>query len=186
MKNIFYPLILFPIFFNSGVLFAATNSNTNDPAYDQAKQDYRTYLEQLKALSNQYNQVTSEIKKVIKEEGVPTVDENTGQIKITHDLNFSDNSPIRETEKEIKVTLEKPGLRKDSIRIDIENDRTLHIQAKKKAAESGQQEEVFDETYSLPSPVQGKNTNARYEDGILTVTLQKTPASKKTVPVLVQ
>ena len=184
MKKIFRLMILITVFFNCGVLFAATN--TNDPAYDQARQDYRAYLEKLKELSQQYNQVTSQIKQVIKEEGIPTVDENTGQIKITHDLNFSNSGPIRETEKEIKLVMEKPGLKKDSIRINIEDNRILHVQAVKKAIEAGQQEAPFDETYNLPVPVQDSNTHAKYEDGILTVTLQKIQTSKKTVPVPVQ
>ena len=186
MKNIFYFLILITVFFKCEISSAATNSNTNDPAYDQAKQDYSTYLERLKELSKQYNQVTSQIKEVIKEEGVPTLDENTGQIKITHDLNFSDNGAIRQTEKEIKVVVEKPGLKKDSIHISIEDGRMLRIQAVKKAAEANQQEEPFDASYDLPSPVRDNNTSARYEDGILTVTLQKIQTSKKTVPVPVQ
>ena len=186
MKKIACLLILVSIFLNPGILFAATNSNTNDPACDQAKQDYRAYLEQLKALSNQYNQVTSEIKKVIKEEGVPTVDENTGQIKITHDLNFSDISPIRETDKELTIIIEKPGLKKDSIHVTIENNRVLHIQAVKKAVDADQREESFDTTYDLPSLVRDNDTNAKYDDGILTVTLQKVQTSKKTVPIVVQ
>ena len=184
-RNLFFLAIFFNLMLSS-VSFAATNSNSNSAAMDQAKQDYGVYLEKLKELSQQYAQMTSQIKQVIKEQGVPTVDENTGQIKVTHDLNFSDTGPIRETEKEIKIVIEKPGLKKDSIHINIENDRTLHIQAVKKAVYAGQPEEVFDESYTLSSPVQSKNTSAKYEDGILTVTLQKIQTSTKTIPVPVQ
>ena len=56
--------------FVSSISFSATNQNTNDPAYDQARQDYRAYLQQLKTLSSQYKQITGEVKKVIQEEGV--------------------------------------------------------------------------------------------------------------------
>jgi len=186
MRGILAGLAVFFIASFGFVAWAATNSNTADSAADQARQDYRAYLEKLKELSTQYGQITGQIKEVIKEEGVPTIDENTGQIKITHDLNFSGSGPVQETEKDIKIVIEKPGLKKDSIRVTVENNRTLRIRAVKKAGQAGQQEERFEEAYDLSSPVQDNNTHAKYEDGILTVTLQKIQTPKKTVPVLVQ
>ena len=162
------------------------NSQNNDASINQAKQDYRLYLDKLKELSAQYGQVTNQMKKVIKEEGVPTWDDKTGQIQITHDLNFSDNGPVRETEKEVKLILEVPGLKKDSIRVSVEDETVLRIQAVRKAVEDGGQEEPVEQTFNLPSRVQDKNTHAKYEDGILTVTLQKILTPKKTVAVPVQ
>ena len=162
------------------------NSQKTGTSMDQAKQDYRLYLAKLKELTQQYDQVTSQVKKVIKEEGVPTWDEKSGKIKITHDLDLSDNGPIRETETEIKVVLEAPGLKKDSLRVNVENENILHIHAVKKAVNPDNREEPYEQNYELPSPVQDKNTSAKYEDGILTVTLRKIPVTKKIVPVTVE
>ena len=101
----FFILFLSPLSNAMGNSQDQNNSQKSDSSTDQARQDYRVYLAKLKELAQQYNQVTSQVKKVIKEEGVPTWDDKNGGIKITHDLDLSDNGPIRETEKEIKVVL---------------------------------------------------------------------------------
>ncbi len=171
-----------------------TQSNA---AVDQAKQDYRNYISKLKELSKEYGAVTSQIKQVIKEEGIPTFDEQTGELKMTHDLNFSaaaaptqfsNTGPFRvsETDTEIKVVLEVPGLKKNSIRVNIENERVLRVEAVRKAMDTGGKEEPVEQSFQLPSPVQDKNTSARYEDGVLGITLKKMPVTKKIVPVTVQ
>ena len=162
------------------------NAQTNNGSLDQAKRDYAVFLEKMKELGAQYSQVTGEMKKVVKEQGVPVWDDKTGTIKISHDVNFSDNGPVYETDNEIRVVLEKPGLKKDSIRVTIENDKTLHIQALKKALDAGQADEAVDEVYELPTLVPDPKPNAKYEDGILTVTIQKPLLPKKTVAVPIQ
>ena len=179
LSHIRYLLVLSTFFF-SGVTFAIGNSqnqdnsqNSNSIATDQAKREYRVYLEKLKELSKQYSQVTAEVKKVIQEEGVPTWNDKSGKIEITHDLDFSENGPFKETEKEIRLVLEAPGLKKESIRVSVKNGNILHIQAIKKATDPEGREEPYEENYRLPSPVQDKNTSAKYQDGVLSVTLQK-------------
>ncbi len=189
MKKMSLSSVFFFFLFSSFSLAMGNSqdtSTTGNANTDQARQDYRLYMEKLKELSQQYSQITSEVKKVIKEEGVPAWDEQTGTIKISHDVNFSDNGPVRENEKEIKIILELPGLKKESIRIQVENERVLRIQAVKKAVDPGSFEQPYESIYELASAVQDKNTSARYEDGILTVTLQKLQAPKKIVPIAVR
>ena len=67
MKKVLIFIFINCSLFSHEILSAATNSNENDPAYQQARQDYRTYLQQLKTLSSQYKQITGEVKKVIQE-----------------------------------------------------------------------------------------------------------------------
>ena len=162
------------------------NSQTHNASLDQAKQDYALFLQKMKELGAQYSQVTGEMKKVVKEQGVPVWDDTTGTIKVSHDVNFTDNGPIHETDNEIRVVLEKPGLKKDSIHVTIENDKTLHVLALKKASEVGRPDEPMDETYELPTLVPDPKPHAKYEDGVLTITIQKPLLSKKTVSVPIQ
>ena len=51
-----------------------------ESAYDQARVDYRAYLEQLKALNQQYKEVTGELKTIVQEEGLPVWNENAGAL----------------------------------------------------------------------------------------------------------
>lgn len=166
------------------------DSASTNPATEKAREDYRAYVAQLKELGRQYGQITSEVSKVIKEEGVPAWDESTGTIKMTKDIDLSSKASapgaVHEADKEIKIVIEVPGLKKDSIRVEIENERLVRVRAVKKAVEPGSTEQEFESAYELPSAVQDKNASARYEDGVLTVTLQKIQAAKKIVPVTVR
>ena len=162
------------------------DNSQNNPGLDQAKKDYAVLLQKLGEMGKQYSQVTAETKKVIKEQGVPVWDDKTGTIIVSHDVNFSGNGPYFQTEKEIKYVFEKPGLKKGSIRVSIEDDKILHIQAWKKSMQDGQPDETVDEKYELPAPVSDLRPQAKYEDGILTITIQKPLVPKKTVSVPVQ
>lgn len=156
---------------------------------DQAKRDYAVFLAKMKELGEQYGQVTGEVKKVVKEQGVPVWDDASGTFKISHDVNFSSTGSggsFQETEKELKLIIEKPGLKKNSIRITIENDKTMRLKAFKKSKTAGQPDEPVDETYELPTLVSDPKPVAKYEDGVLTVTIQKSNLPKKTVQVPVQ
>ena len=186
MKKIFLSVFFIFLCF-SAVSQAMGNSQTqsDNASTDQAKKDYALFLEKMKELGKEYGQVTGEIKKVVKEQGVPVWDDKEG-IKISHDVNFSGNGPVYETDSEIKILLEKPGLKKGSIRLTIEDEKTLHVWALKKSLEDGQPDEVVDETYELPSTVPNPQPHAKYEDGILTITIQKPLIAKKTVDVPVQ
>ncbi len=152
-------------------------------AVEQAKADYRVYLQQLKELSKQYSQVTGEMKKVIKEEGVPVWDEDTGGITISHDLDFTDLGPIEETDKEIRVTINMAGVRKNTIKAYIEDDMILHVEGIKRV---GDKDKRVERKIELPSPVSDKKPKAKYEDGLLTVTIRKPAVPIKMTNVSVE
>src|SRR3989338_875504 len=91
MKNLCKIIFLCSTILFSSIAYATQDQDRNsNPALDQAKQDYRVFLEQLKALNSQYKQVTNEMKSVIEEEGVPIFDEDTGDLTIQKP-NFSKN-----------------------------------------------------------------------------------------------
>lgn len=162
------------------------DNTQNNPGMEQAKKDYAVLLQKLGEMGKQYSQVTAETKKVIKEQGVPVWDDKTGTIVVSHDVNFSGTGPVTQTDREIKYMFEKPGLRKGSIRVTIEDDRILHIQAFKRSLQNGQPDELVDEKYELPMIVSDRRPQARYEDGILTIKIQKPLYPRKTVDVPVQ
>ena len=195
----------------SSILSAAANQNTNDPAYDQARQDYRAYLEQLKALRNQYHQITDQVKKIAEEEGVPTWDEKTDQIKMTHSLSaepadLGANPPtvfgdadIKETDKEMIVKMDLPGLAKDQIKIKLEGDQILKVSGSRESDKEEQkttqnfqysrverQHGAFERSIKLPAAAQDSGTQAKYDNGVLTITIPKAKEAKKEVTVPVQ
>ena len=172
--------------FISTACAASDTQNRNTAVVEEAKKEYAAFLQKLNALNKQYGQVTGEVKKIVKEQGVPVWDDKEGKFKISRDVDFSDNGSVYETENEIKIGLERPGLKKESIHITIEDGKTLHIHALKKVTDPGQPDEVINETYDLPVFVTDSKPKAKYEDGILTITVQKPAISQKTVAVSVQ
>ena len=165
-----------------GIGFAAQN-DTNDPTTQQARADYHAYLEQLKALSKQYQYVTGEVKKVIQEEGVPVFDENTGNIVMKHDLTDDTTPDFQKTDvedhgRDLAVNLEMPGLKKDSLKVKVQNNKFLSISGRRKS-----DNRTVERAVELPGFVEENGAKAKYEDGILTVTLRKSGLSGKEVHV---
>ena len=88
---------------------------------------------------------------------------------------------ITEDDHAVTVTAELPGLKKDDVRIQFENglltisgekrtedvqkDRAWHVMERRYGA--------FSRSISLPRGVTTENAEARFEDGVLTVTLPK-------------
>ena len=202
----------FLILFLISIIFAnpaqaASQDQNNNPALDQAKQDYRVFLEQLKALNSQYKQVTNEMKSVIEEEGVPIFDEDTGDLTIQKP-NFSKNVSksqlfgdvdIKETDKEIIVKADLPGLRKEAIKVSIQDNKLLRIEGEraKEKEVSGEsndshyqkferQQGHFERLVELPALVKDSGTEAHYENGVLTVKIPKAETPKKEVSVSVR
>lgn len=189
--------------------FAAAQNNQKEAAYEQARQDYRVYLQQLKALSQQYKEVTGEIQKVLKEEGVPTWDEGSGTMTVDRSSNnfaktnalptvFGDID-IKETDSEIIVKADLPGIKKEALKITIQDRRLLKIigQRNQELEESTQQSSTqyvrserqhgnFERVIELPSLVKETGTEAKYQDGVLTVKIIKEIQTKKEVSIVVQ
>lgn len=179
--------MVFSFVFTTPIVFSETQSGDKDAAPDQARRDYREFAKQLKAVNEQYKQVTAEVGKVLKEEGFPVYDEDTGEIGWSHDLgggNPTLRENIQESADKMIVKLDLPGVRKDTFRIKIENNKVLHIQGERKDAAPLQRS--FERRVELPALAQDKGTEAKYEDGVLTVTILKAPDAKKEVVVHVR
>ncbi len=165
-------------------LYAATQQQgTYDK--EQIKQDYRAFLQQLKTLNAQYKEITGEMGKVMKEEGIPSWDMGEGakvadKIKEnTQDL--GGGAFMKETEKEMALTLDLPGYKKDSIKLHYKDGKTLVINAERKLDSLTRS---FERSFDLPAMGDQKNSVAAYEDGVLTVKIPKTTSPQEvSIPI---
>ncbi|HTL71291.1 MAG TPA: Hsp20/alpha crystallin family protein [Candidatus Eisenbacteria bacterium] len=181
MKRFGIPLAAFLL-----LASAASADQTTNVNYDQVREDYRTYLRELKRLGVEYNQFTGEMKKIMQEEGFPAWDEEKGVTvaapgtPLTASVLSGAEARIEDRERDMRVSLDLPGLKKDSIKVKIQGDKFLHVTGKKKT-EGANVERVVE----LPVAADQKGASATYEDGVLTVTVRKTaPSIQETdVPV---
>jgi HSP20 family protein len=95
---------------------------------------------------------------------------------------------VRETEGEFVVKAALPGVKPDDVQITVHGD-TLTIRGENKAeAEEDTQDRhwhlrerrlgAFQRVVSLPAPVDSDKAQARYEHGVLTLTLPKAESAK--------
>lgn len=92
---------------------------------------------------------------------------------------------IAETDNEIAVTAELPGVPEKDIDVTLEDD-VLCIRAEKKSeAEKGEKNwrvlersyGAFERAIRVPAGIDPEKVNARFENGVLTVTLPKPPSA---------
>jgi len=93
---------------------------------------------------------------------------------------------VCETENEFVVKAAMPGVKPDDVQITVHGD-TLAIRGESKAEEEKKGEHwhirerrfgVFQRAVSLTTPVDSEKAQARFENGVLTLTLPKSEAAK--------
>lgn len=95
------------------------------------------------------------------------------------------NVELVETDREIRVTAEVPGMSEKDVELLVE-DGVLTIRGEKKS-ETEDKERGYSERYygrferriALPSNVDEHGANATFRDGVLTVTLPKSPEAER-------
>lgn len=106
---------------------------------------------------------------------------------------FSPRVDVKETEKEIKVSAELPGLDEKDIEVLMSND-TLTIKGEKKEEKEEKEESYhrmerrfgsFSRVIPLPEGIDTEKVQANFEKGILRISLPKTEkaAGAKKIPV---
>ncbi len=88
---------------------------------------------------------------------------------------------ITEDEKAYRITAEIPGVDKDDIEVSVEgNQVSISAEAKREVEKGDAREVVLERAYgrayrafALPGEVDGTRTEARYDKGVLTLTLPK-------------
>jgi len=95
---------------------------------------------------------------------------------------------VVETEREIRVVTEMPGLKRDDIEIDLENN-VLTVRGEKREerteGEGGKYHlaerrwGTFTRSFVLPRDVDSENISADFADGVLTVTIPKSEKARR-------
>lgn len=93
---------------------------------------------------------------------------------------------IFETDKGYEVEAEIPGIKREDIEVNI-NDRILTIKGEKKNERNEEKKGskilervygTFERSFTLPEDADTNNVSAKYENGILKLTIPKRPESK--------
>jgi HSP20 family protein len=93
---------------------------------------------------------------------------------------------ILEHADHVRLVAELPGVKPEDVRISLENN-ILTIRGEKQRVEQGEGEKahrwertygVFERSFSIPATVDADGISARYEQGVLTVTLPKVEKAK--------
>lgn len=102
-------------------------------------------------------------------------------------LTFTPSVDVTETEKDITVTAELPGLKEKDIKVSL-NKNTLTLKGEKKEEKEEKTKGYyraertygsFTRTVVLPGEVDAEKVDATYKKGVLTITLAKTETETK-------
>jgi len=112
--------------------------------------------------------------------GWPAFSKETG-------LMWSPRTDIAETDKEIIIDMELPGLKREDIKVEVK-DNLLTVTGERKQENKSKDSECcrverhygkFERTFGIPDTVVADKVAASYKDGVLSLTLQKT---EKAIP----
>jgi HSP20 family protein len=102
------------------------------------------------------------------------------------DALLSPATDVVEEDDALRVTLELPGLRKEDVRIELENG-VLSVSGEKKSETSKKSKSVqrlerrygaFFRSFALPAGVNGDAADAEFKDGVLSIRLPKREEAK--------
>ena len=97
-------------------------------------------------------------------------------------VNFQPSCDIKETKDHYLVSFDMPGVKKDDIKIEVQNNQLIisgerRYEAKDESDESTIRHERsygrFERTFELPTTINPDKIEAHYEDGVLDVALPK-------------
>lgn len=95
---------------------------------------------------------------------------------------FSPRVDITEDDNNLFVHAELPGMSKDQVKVSVNEDRLLTIQGEKKKEEKKEDKSLiriernfgsFTRSFSLPENVDVENISAKFENGVLELSLKK-------------
>jgi HSP20 family protein len=113
---------------------------------------------------------------------------NAGRTANGNSLMRAPETDVVETEREIRVITEMPGLKRENIDIDIENNVLTIRGEKREQRKEGEQGRwhlaerrygTFTRSFVLPRDVDADNIQASFNDGVLTVTVPKSEKARR-------
>jgi HSP20 family protein len=129
---------------------------------------------------------------VFRGTALPTASGSQGQGDVGNFVNASMN--VSETDKEIRITAELPGVTEQDIDVSLDDD-VLTIRGEKKFERKDDKENfhfversygTFQRSLRLPYAVDSEQVQASFENGVLTVTLPKTGRQERSRRIQVQ
>lgn len=101
-------------------------------------------------------------------------------------FDFMPTCNLKETNKEYIIQFDVPGVKKEDVKIEVENNRLTISGERKEKREEKTAKHFFSESYfgsfmrsfNLPSTIDESMINATYEDGVLTIAVPKQQTSK--------
>lgn len=87
------------------------------------------------------------------------------------------NTDLFEDDANVYARFELPGFKKDELDVQLENS-VLTVSVERKGKKEDEESLSFSRSVTVPDGVEADKVGAKYEDGVLTVTLPKTPARK--------
>lgn len=100
---------------------------------------------------------------------------------------WSFNVDVAENEHEVRVVADLPGMEEKDIQVELTNDR-LTIKGEKNTERDEQKEDYhlmersygsFYRTVPLPAGLEDQQAKARFKNGVLTITIPKSPDAKR-------
>jgi HSP20 family protein len=97
------------------------------------------------------------------------------------EVTWAPRADIHETDKEVLIDLELPGIKKEEIEVEVKNS-TLTISGERKQERKTETPEgsrierhygTFERSFTLPDTVSEEKITAAYANGVLTLTLPK-------------
>lgn len=95
---------------------------------------------------------------------------------------------LKQTDKDYKVKVQLPGVNKEDIHIDLNNDyMTISAEVKSEKKDKGENEQVhtsefrygkYIRTISFDNPIKTDHSNAEYSNGVLSIILPKQKVEK--------
>lgn len=113
---------------------------------------------------------------------------NTGRTANGNTLMRAPETDVIETEREIRVVTEMPGLRRENIELDVENNVLTIRGEKREQRTEGEQGRwhlaerrygTFTRSFVLPRDVDADEIQAAFQDGVLTVTVPKSEKARR-------
>ena len=109
------------------------------------------------------------------------MDEFFNEAVATNDASFSPNINISETDNKLSIDVDIPGMNKEDINVNLENGTlTISGERKNRNEEEGRtfhrvetRYGSFERSFQLPDNVDEESVEAGYENGILTIDIDK-------------
>lgn len=108
-------------------------------------------------------------------------------------FDFSPSCEITEEDRSYLLKVDLPGVKKENVKVEVEGDRlTIRADRKEEREEKSKRRHLSEISYgsyvrsfNLPQPIDESKVDARFEDGVLHVSIPKMEGSSKTKQISV-